>query len=241
MKVKALTCPQAPVTFVHRDALIDPLPRVRADVVVCELLGNFGIEENIVAVLDRVRRQLLKPGGTIIPRRVELVVSPVQCARAYREISAWSKPLWGIDFSPLSELAFNAVYHVTHDPLTVLAEPTTLVCVDFTSTTRPPRSSAVTFRFKRRGTLHGFAGWFRADLAPGVVLDNGPDRPETHWRQVLFPIGEPLSVEPGGTAEFVFTERSASDEVRWSWSGYVRARMRGRRHRFEFSAVRPPH
>lgn len=241
-RVKALTCPDAPVTFSRRDILLDDLPRLRADVVVCELLGNFGIEENIIEVLDKVRRHFLKPGGAIIPHTLDLMAAPVQCAQAYREISAWSRPLWGIDFSPLKELAFNSIYHLSHETPKPLAEAVSLTTIDLTSATTLPRSIGATYRFARRGTVHGFAGWFRAGLSPRHVLDTGPGQSDTHWRQVLFPIGEPVSVERGGVAEFHFAERNSSDETRWIWSGFVRPSLRGRRqHAFSYRATRPPH
>ena len=96
---------------------------------VCELLGHFGIEENIVEVLTKVRRRLLKPGGTIIPNRLDLMAAPIQCAQGYREISSWTRPLWGIDFSSLQDFAFNAVYILGYEPAKVLAESQALATI----------------------------------------------------------------------------------------------------------------
>jgi len=53
---------------------------------------------------------------------------------------------------------------------------------------------------ERSGTIHGFAGWFEADLAPGVVLSTAPDKPTTHWHQSYFPI-RPFRVEAGDRVE----------------------------------------
>jgi hypothetical protein len=69
--------------------------------------------------------------------------------------------------------------------------------------------------------LHGFAGWFRAELVDNQFLSTGPKDPETHWGQVFFPIGEPIAVERGGTARFRFHERYTGEETRWHWSGQV--------------------
>lgn len=241
-RVKAATCPDAPVTFSRKDILLDELPSIRADVVVCELLGNFGIEENMIEVLDKVRRHVLKPGGTIIPHTLELMASPVQCAQAYREVTAWNRPRWGIDFSPLQELAFNAIYQLSHEPVKLLAAPGCLTSIDLMSATALPRSIGARFRFVRRGTVHGFAGWFRARLSPRHVLETGPGQAETHWGQVLFPVGEPVAVERGGVAEFRFSERDLSDETRWSWSGFVQPSPGARRRQeFSYCASRRPH
>ena len=241
-KVKAHSCPDAPVTFSRKDVLLDTLPRLRADVVVCELLGNFGIEENMIAVLDRVRRHFLKRDGVMVPHAIELMAAPVQCAGAYRQAVGWESQQWGIDFSPLKPLAYNAVYHLTHEPIKLLAEPACLARIDLTTATEIPRARDVGFRFSRAGTIHGFAGWFRAYLSTRNVLDTGPDKPNTHWGQVLFPVGKPIAVERGGAAKFRFREYQSSEALRWSWSGSVRASARERLAQpFSFSASRHPH
>jgi SAM-dependent methyltransferase len=236
--LKRTNCPKADVTFEQRDVLVDALPRVKADVVVCELLGNFGIEENMVTVLKKVRR-LLKPGGRLVPGNLELMICPVQCAKAYQAISEWQKPQYGLDFSPLQELAYNAVYHVTHEPLRKLSSEASLVHIDFLTVDSHPPPKTVEFELTRKGTLHGFAGWFRSELAPGQVLDTGPGKPDTHWGQVFFPLGEPLAVERGGRVRFRFEEQYTGDETRWCWSGSVRARAgRVKPRRFRLSASR---
>ena len=58
----------------HSTEMDDP-PRV--DVVVSETLGNYAFEEHIAETLNDARRRFLKPGGVIIPARLEQVVAPV--------------------------------------------------------------------------------------------------------------------------------------------------------------------
>ena len=58
-----------------------PTPE-RVDVVVCETLGNYPFEENIIATLNDARARFLKPGGVIIPHSVEQFV----CARRRRAL-----------------------------------------------------------------------------------------------------------------------------------------------------------
>ena len=52
-----------------------------------DMLGVDLVLPDFTSVLDRVRRELLKPGGAIIPRSVELMAAPVQCAQAYRKVA----------------------------------------------------------------------------------------------------------------------------------------------------------
>jgi hypothetical protein len=50
----------------------------------------------------------------------------------------------------------------------------------------PYRAADLQFEIERDGVLNGLAGWFRAELADGVVLETGPDQSETHWLQTYF-------------------------------------------------------
>ena len=56
----------------HSTEMVDP-PKV--DLVVSETLGNYPFEENIIETLNDARRRFLKPGGSLIPRRLEQLVS----------------------------------------------------------------------------------------------------------------------------------------------------------------------
>jgi len=197
------------------------LPSVQADIVVCELLGNFGLEENMITVLAKVREKLLKPGGILLPSKVELRIAPVQCKEAFRDIGGWKKPMLGLDFSPLQELAYNSVYHITDQPLTLLSPAASIAEIDMMTVKKHPTELSADFQFSRGGLLHGFAGWFRAELVENQYLSTGPKDPETHWGQVFFPVGEPMAVERGGIARFRFSERYTGEETRWHWSGQV--------------------
>jgi protein arginine N-methyltransferase 5 len=66
-------------------------------------------------------------------------------------------------------------------------------------------SRAATLTFPRRpedgsGELHGFGGYFEAELYPGVTLST---HPPTHtpnmfsWFPIFFPLREPLLLAPG--------------------------------------------
>jgi protein arginine N-methyltransferase 1 len=242
-KVQRINFPRAQIHFEKIDVLTDRLPKVQADIVVCELLGNFGLEENMITVLSKVRDKLLKPDGLLIPGKVELRVAPVQCKEAYRDIGGWKKPMLGMDFSPLQELAYNSVHHISDQPVTLLGAAQTLTTIDMMTVKKHPTELTANFRFSRAGLLHGFAGWFRAELVRGQHLSTGPKDPETHWGQVFFPVGEPIEIERGGSARFRFHERYTGEETRWHWSGQVgrkatAARSSSRPQQFAYSASR---
>ena len=54
------------------------------------------------------------------------------------------------------------------------------------------------FKAAKSGPLHGLAGWFEAELAPGIWMTNAPGDPEAISRpQAFFPIDPPIDVSRG--------------------------------------------
>ena len=241
-EIKKLNFPDAPITFMQKDVLGEDLPHVQADVAICELFGNFGIDENVIKVLSKVRNDLLAPNGRLIPETLELLVAPVQCTSAYREVANWKHAEYGIDFSPLQRLAYNAVYQIISEPVRLLSEPQTIATIDFYTVETLAKELTGSFTFGRDGTLHGLAGWFRSQLAPGRILDCGPDAPHTHWGQILFPIGDPLNIKKDGQITMMFKETADNTSSLWQWSGEIRPTKITRKPiEFSFSASRRFH
>src|SRR5262249_27526084 len=76
-----------------------------------------------------------------------------------------------------------------------------------------------TFTSTRKGTLHGLAGWFRAQLAPGVTLTNAPGAPDAMQRRnAFFPLGEALAIESGTTIRAAWSLRLPAIS---SWTCHV--------------------
>lgn len=233
----ALNFPGEDIQFHQLDLLRDDLPEIRADVIICELFGNFGIEEDLLKILSRVRSALLKPGGKLLPETLDLYVAPVQCTSAYRDIANWQKPVAGINFSPCQTLAYNAVYQIHNEPLNFLSAPHEIANLDLYSVAKLPSSLSVNFALSD-GVLHGVAGWFRSRLSNGCVLDTGPEQPDTHWGQIFFPTGDPLSVSQGDEVSFTFSETTSGPCVTWQWDGQLRQSVEKEVMKYEFKSQR---
>ena len=89
----------------HSTEMVDP-PKV--DVVVSETLGNYALEEHIIETLADAKKRFLKPGGVIIPRRIEQFVAPVVSDRIQREFAAWDAT--GFDLSVARAMSLNNIY-----------------------------------------------------------------------------------------------------------------------------------
>jgi len=221
---------QDQVTFFNDVSFSVELPE-RADVILTETMGTFGFEEGILGSLTDARDRFLKEGGRLIPHSVELFLVPVELPKFYEHvIDFWVTGCQGLDYSPVRELTVNNFHPLKLHEGTFLSEPTHVERIVFAETKRAEVDTNVSFYATRRGRLHGLAGWFNAELVPGLQVSNGPGDRASHWGLAFFPIDRPVPVERGNR---ILTEISSTDNGEyWHW----RINVNG--HRFEQSTRR---
>ncbi len=87
--------------------------------------------------------------------------------------------------------------------------------------------------------LHGFCGWFEADLGGGVALSASPYSPPTIWRQVYFPLEGAVPVEPGSAIEVDFgIVVEPEEKAHFRWNTEVMPTGGGETARFRQSTLR---
>jgi SAM-dependent methyltransferase len=174
----------------------------RVDVVVCETLGNYALEENIVETLNDARKRFLKPGGVVIPAAVRQLVCPVVGGRFLDELAAWDSVGYHLDFGPAKTMSLNNIYVRTFATGDLLDEARAARVWDelsFAQHNKTTRAGEASWTLDRRTTIYGLALWWTADLAKGIALSTGPLDPRTHWEQLYLPVLAPLVLEAGQT------------------------------------------
>ena len=172
----------------------------RVDVVVCETLGNYALEENIVETLNDARKRFLKPGGIVIPAGVRQLVCPVVGRRFLDELASWDNVGYGLDFGPAKAMTLNNIYVRTFAAGDLLDEAQAAQVWDelsFLHHNKTTRSGEASWTLGRRTVVHGLALWWTAHLADGIALATGPLDPRTHWEQLYLPVLEPITVDAG--------------------------------------------
>jgi protein arginine N-methyltransferase 1 len=200
------------------------------DVLVCDQIGHFGFEAGLFDFVADARRRFLKPGGAMIPARVNLHIAPVADPDLAAAVRFWCQRPAGFDMSPAHAWAASTGYPTTLGPEQCIGRPILGASVDVPGITADPLDLNVSAPIERRAVLDGIGGWFAADLAAGVTLTNSPfaaDRIDR--RNVYFPI-DPIAVEPGDV--LTARVRILPAAVVVSWRGEV---MRGGRRLTSFS------
>lgn len=196
----------------HSTEMEDP-PRV--DLVVSETLGNYALEENIVATLADAERRHLKDGGLIIPSRIRQFVVPVISGRIHRELSVWDDVGFEIDLGIARTMSLNNVYVRTLAPSELLDDGRAAKVWDevvLGTDTRGARKGEASWKLEAAQTVYGFAYWWEAELIPGVTLSTAPSAPATHWEQLYFPLLTPISLEAGETVLVTLRSKSSEEE-----------------------------
>lgn len=195
-------------------------PQAPIDLIVSDCLGRFLLDDHMLPAMDAAFRWL-KPGGKVIPSKVELLVAPVALPiGAVPVLDTFRHPTLGLDLTPAMGLATHASWGIKLSPETLLAPPETLGTWHLPGPP-PPWSRALSFTLTRTPEvpLRGLAGWFRAELAPGVLLETAPGV-ETHWHQLLMPLPA-TQVRAGDRLQVAVSLEATEPEPRWRRKGVV--------------------
>jgi predicted RNA methylase len=196
----------------HSSRAVLPEP---ADVLVTETLWNFGIGEGVLGFIRDARQRFLRPGARVVPSGVDLYLAPLQVDDFHARLADGPPDRHGLDFAPMRPYAVNQVQVPRVHPDAFLAEPALLTSVDLTRDDAPEVGGRAQFSVARDGVLHGFAGWFDAELADGIRLGNAPPAEGSSWAHVLFPLERGLPVRQGD--EVSVRIETVGNGTTWRW------------------------
>jgi protein arginine N-methyltransferase 1 len=205
---------QERITFINDWSTNADLPEA-VDLLVTETIGNMGFEEGILPWVVDAKQRLLRENARLIPTTLEMFAVPFESAEAYQMVGEWAGAYYSFDFSPLHTLAANNLLWVELQPEMFLSDPASLLLIDLAQANESDFLATASFVVKRQGTLHGFGGWFAAELAAGIQLSNVPPNKTPSWSHTFLPLEEPLDVASGDRLDL--TIRSSHRAARWQW------------------------
>jgi SAM-dependent methyltransferase len=192
------------VQVFHGDVMEIELPG-RADVIVSEWLGGFGIDEGMLGPVIAARDRWLKPGGAMIPRSVTAWTALVH-DRYSGEIAGFLRDHpYGLNLDDLAEMTVNEIFYSgTFRHLAAgdrRSEPARLWTTDAKlvplEQAQAPHQAETLLPVRGHGTANALALWFSAELAPGISLSVGPGDLPTHWGMTTAPLRRPVQLTPG--------------------------------------------
>ena len=196
----------------YRASLPEP-----ADLVICDHVGWFGFDYDIIPMLADARRRLLRPGGAIMPRRLQLQVAAVASPGCADLLERWSREPVPPQFAWLGEYEANAKHPRDFAPDDLCSAPAVLGTVDLAADGPDGFAFATTLVAGRAGQCNGIAGWFACELAEDVWMTNSPLDPGRIGRnQVFLAARTPFAVAAGDAIGFALRFAPAGDLIGWT-------------------------
>lgn len=186
------------------------------DLLVCDHVGYFGIDYGLLELLADARQRFLKPGGRILPRRVQLLVGAVHSDAGREQAEAWASAQVDPAYHWLRGHGINAKHALTLQPDELLSGLAPLADLetglDYPATLR----WQTTLTVQRAGLLDGLVGCFRAELAEGIWMSNSPLAEDAIARpQAFLPIDARLPVAAGDTLRIAITQNPTKNLIAW--------------------------
>ena len=195
----------------------------RVDAIVHEQIGEAAYDERVVENMSDLRDRLLKDGGRIHPRWLDLYIEPVQLREDQSFPFAWEQKVEGIDFRAIRRFAsptHRYMYKVLRPfPLDhFLCEPAPVVSIDLE--TDGPDDLPTSIAFDRPavagGQFEGFCVYFSTRFDDEVGFTSSPASRETSWGNPLLR-AESQPISPGDTISLRLTAAPLSRPSTWRW------------------------
>jgi len=173
------------VTVLCGDARAVDLPSA-ADVIVSEMMGNLGPEEEMAEVLCLVADRCLKPGGRMVPARL---VTALQAINLNGEgWGVWSETVGGYSLRSVQDHApQGGQFHFFNNAPELLSQPLPVADSTLGRTGEMPKGRH-RLEITEDGLLQAVAVHFTAHFVDGLTLSNFPSYPGSNWAVWIWPL-----------------------------------------------------
>ncbi|KAJ2160388.1 phospholipid transporting ATPase [Coemansia sp. RSA 552] len=204
---------QGKVDLVHAD-MRRWSPPSRADILVSELLGSFGDNELSPECLDGALSHIAADDCVCIPRRYTAYVAPLSSTVLFQRAR---------EQGGAHSLETPYVVNIHAARILAAEQETWSFRHDAQQCVSPPdnqRTAACEFAVDAPAMIHGFAGYFDAELYPGVQLSICPatHTPDMHsWFPMYFPVQRPLAASAGSHVVVRLWRRTNGAKTWYEW------------------------
>ncbi len=203
------------VVFLNNQVAKVNLPE-RADVLITETIGNFGLDEGILSWAIDARKRFLKDKARIIPLEVTPFLAAVESPEFYQNTVGWTGNNYGIDFRAVRAFSANNKYVKNLDKARLLSDGTSLGSFCLDSIDKDYINQTISCQIKRDGILGGLGGWFKSSLTKNIQITNSIPNTAPNWDHVFFPVTQALDVRKGDLINVSIACKNMG--LHWDWS-----------------------
>ncbi len=203
------------ISVINKDLRDVELPE-RADVLIGEILGSFGIEEDVLKLYHIAVEKFLKDDGRTLPRALSLFAAPTY-SRILQEMTTFWDSISGLDYEPVKKRLEHLVVIEEVEETELLEAPNLIGQFSLKDCENFDINQTTRFTFSRNADINAYCGWFSTELCEGITLDNSPFSPQTHWKQIIFPVLPAVSVRKGDSVEVCISSLHYGDAILFNW------------------------
>lgn len=189
----------------------------KADVVLCDHIGYFGFDYDVVQLLADARERLLRAGGVVVPGAIDIKLAPVASPNSRERVQRWQKSDVPHDFAWIATPAAHAKHAVDIQASELIADPAMLDTLDLGLVKNQFFRWTASFVASNDATLDGLAGWFDCVLHGNVRMTNAPDADDKIDRpQAFLPLEKPVEIRAGQRIDTTIMARPHDYILTWT-------------------------
>ncbi|XP_072448865.1 protein arginine N-methyltransferase 3 isoform X1 [Chiloscyllium punctatum] len=179
------------------------LPVAKVDVIISEWMGYFLLFESMLDSVINARDRYLLEGGAVYPDSCTISLTAVGDRKKHDERVAFWEDVYGFKMSCMKKAVIPEAVVEVINPDTVISEPCVVKAIncnevrisdlDFTS----EFSLKITKDHECVAISGHFDIVFEKNCSNKVMFSTGPGSTETHWKQTVFLLEQPVLVRKG--------------------------------------------
>jgi protein arginine N-methyltransferase 1 len=190
---------------------------MRADIVLCDHVGYFGFDYDILRLLADAKARFLRPGGLLVPGRIHLDLAPVESASSRALLQRWRDGSVPDDYAWVAASAANLKHAVTLQGSDLIGASARLATLELGAAAPDFLNWRASFECARDASLDGLAGWFDCVLCDGIHMTNSPEGDGRISRpQAFLPLERPVKLQAGHRIEVSIMARPQDHVLAWT-------------------------
>ncbi|XP_051985085.1 protein arginine N-methyltransferase 3-like isoform X1 [Xyrauchen texanus] len=179
------------------------LPVEKVDIIISEWMGYFLLFESMLDSVLFARDRYLAEGGLVYPDRCSISLAAVGDTQKHNERIAFWDDVYGFKMTCMKKAVVPEAVVEVLKPETVISEPAVIKTIDCGTVSVSDLDFTVDFTLKIRvntfctAIVGYFDIFFDESCGNKVMFSTAPDCTKTHWKQTVFLLQSPISVQTG--------------------------------------------
>ncbi|XP_034725079.1 protein arginine N-methyltransferase 3 isoform X2 [Etheostoma cragini] len=179
------------------------LPVEKVDIIISEWMGYFLLFESMLDSVLYARDLYLADGGSVYPDLCNISLAAVGDTQKHQDHIAFWDDVYGFNMACMKKAVVPEAMVEAVKPETLISEPTVIQTIDCNRVCLSELEFASDFCLKITTTTDctAIVGYFDIFFDKGcsnkVMFSTGPQVTKTHWKQTVFLLERPFSVQAG--------------------------------------------